>query len=226
MPKILIVDDEPSVRRFLRGSLSTAGYETSEASNGRGAIEALRDGTFHGVLLDLGLPDIDGLQVLKNVRLGSTIPVVVVSLRDSEEEIVNALDAGADDYLIKPFGVNELLARLRAALRRGDVAPVEDTVFRSGGLVVDLEGREVFSEGSPVSLTPTEWELIRALVRNAGRVLTHTQLLEMVWGPQYTEDFQLLRVNVSNLRRKVEPDSRRPIHIVTELAVGYRLRVH
>lgn len=226
MPKILIVDDEPSVRRFLRGCLNVAGYETSEAGNGFSALESLREGAFHALLLDLGLPDIDGLQVLRRVRMESSIPVVVVSLRDSEEEIVDALDSGADDYLVKPFGVKELLARVRAALRRGDVTPTEEIVFRSGGLVVDFAGREVHSNDVLVSLTPTEWELIKVFVKNAGRVLTHTQLLEMVWGPQYGEDLQLLRVNVSNLRRKLEPDSKRPIHIVTELAVGYRLRVH
>ena len=223
--KILIVDDEPSVRRFLRGCLSSAGYQTVEASSGAEAVEAARREAPHGLILDLGLPDHDGLEVTRRVRAWSTMPIVIVSLRDSEEEIVHALDAGADDYLIKPFGVKELMARLRAALRRGESGPVA-TVFRSGGLLVDLVGREVTAQGSPVSLTPTEWDLIRALVQNAGRVLSHGQLLEMVWGPAYVEDLQLLRVNISNLRRKIEPDSKRPTHILTELAVGYRLRVH
>ena len=219
------MEDEPSVRRFLRGCLNVAGFETSEVSRGAEAIEEARQGAYQGILLDLGLPDIDGLEVLRRVRSRSAVPIVVVSLRDSEEEIVDALDAGADDYLVKPFGVKELLARLRAALRRGEATPHEETVFRSGGLAVDLARREVFSEGQPVSLTPTEWELITVFVRNAGRVLTHARLLELVWGPQYIEDLQLLRVNVSNLRRKLEPDSKRPTYIVTELAVGYRFRV-
>ncbi len=224
MRNILIVDDEPSVRRFIRGCLVSAGYETSEAANGRQAFDAVARDTPGCVVLDLGLPDIDGLQVTRQLRTWSKVPIVIVSLRDSEEEIVEALDAGADDYLVKPFGVKELLARLRAALRRGSSGPVE-AVFRSGGLVVDLSDREISSHGSPVSLTPTEWDLMKVLVQNAGRVLTHVQLLEMVWGPQYAEDLQLLRVNVSNLRRKIEPQPRRPLYLVTELAVGYRMRL-
>lgn len=225
MPKILIVDDEPSVRRFIRGCLQVAGFETVEASSGQEALEALRREQPHCMVLDLGLPDLDGLEVTRRLRAWSSIPVVVVSLRDSEEEIVEALDAGADDYLVKPVGVKELLARLRAALRRSD-APLGEKVFHSAGLTIDLAGREATSYGKPVSLTPTEWDLAKVFLQNAGRVLTHAQLLERVWGPQYVEDLQLLRVNVSNLRRKLEPDSKRPVHIVTELAVGYRLRVH
>lgn len=224
MPNILIVDDEPSVRRFIRGCLNVAGYETIDATNGQEAIESTRLQQPHGMVLDLGLPDIDGLEVIRRLRGWSSIPIVVVSLRDSEEEIVDALDAGADDYLVKPFGVKELLARLRAALRRSDSSPTE-SIFQSGGLVIDLTGRELHSHGCLVPLTPTEWDLIKVFVQNAGRVLTHTQLLEMVWGPQYIEDLQLLRVNVSNLRRKIEPNSKRPIYIVTELAVGYRLKI-
>lgn len=224
MSQILIVDDEPSVRRFLRGCLVSAGYETTEAVNGAQALESVARETPDCVVLDLGLPDIDGLQVTRQLRSWSRVPIVIVSLRESEEEIVEALDAGADDYLVKPFGVKELLARLRAALRRGANDPVE-AVFRSGGLSIDLLRREITSHGTALSLTPTEWDLVKVLVQNPGRVLTHAQLLEMVWGPQYTEDLQLLRVNVSNLRRKLEPQPKRPIYLVTELAVGYRLRL-
>jgi two-component system KDP operon response regulator KdpE len=223
--KVLIVDDEPSVRRFLRGCLTVAGYQIVEATNGSEALEAVRLEAPSCLVLDLGLPDIDGLEVTRRVRAWTSVPIVIVSLRDSEEEIVDALDAGADDYLVKPFGVKELLARLRAALRRGDSGNAE-SVFRNSGLVVDLAGREVSMNGSPVSLTPTEWDLIKVFVCNAGRVLTHAQLLEQVWGPAYAGDLQLLRVNVSNLRRKIESEPKRPRQIVTELAVGYRLRIH
>ncbi len=224
MSHLLIVDDEASVRSFLRGCLNSAGYLTSEASNAEDALELLRRESFATVVLDLGLPDLDGLDVIRAVRSWSSIPIVVVSLRDSEEQIVEALDAGADDYLVKPFGTKELLARLRAALRRVEPSHPE-AVFRSGDLIVDVGGREVYSQGSSVALTPTEWDLMKVLVQHSGRVLTHAQLLEMVWGPQYSEDLQILRVNISNLRRKIEPDPKRPIYLVTELAVGYRLRV-
>lgn len=222
--QLLVVDDEPSVRRFLRGCLSAAGYQIREASSGNEALSSLRQEAPHGVVLDLGLPDLDGLEVIRQVRSWSRIPIVVVSLRDSEEQIVEALDAGADDYLVKPFGAKELLARLRAALRRAEPSET-DIIYRNGDLVVNLAGREVFSQGTAVALTPTEWDLMRVLVSYAGRVLTHAQLLEMVWGPQYMEDLQILRVNISNLRRKIEPDPKRPVYLVTELAVGYRLRV-
>lgn len=224
-PKLLLVDDEPSVRRYLRGCLLVAGYQTEEASQAGKALDLLRDSSFRGVLLDLGLPDLDGLEVIRRVRTWSSIPIVVVSLRDSEEEIVEALDAGADDYLIKPFGSKELLARLRAALRRGSEPHLLESTFRLGELSISLAHRQVHSHGEPVALTPTEWELLKVFVQHAGRVMTHLQLLEMVWGPQYSEDLQILRVNISNLRRKIEPDPKRPIYLVTELAVGYRLRV-
>lgn len=222
--KLLIVDDEPSVRRYLRGCLSVAGYQTEESSNATEALASLRGMAYHGVVLDLGLPDLDGLEVIRQVRTWSPIPIVVVSLRESEEQIVEALDAGADDYLVKPFGSKELLARLRAALRRAEPNSNEST-FRNGELSVSIASREIVSHGAQVALTPTEWDLLTVLVQHAGRVLTHAQLLEMVWGPQYSEDLQILRVNISNLRRKIEPDPKRPIYLVTELAVGYRLRV-
>lgn len=222
--KLLIVDDEPSVRRYLRGCLSVSGYQTEESSNATEALASLRGMAYHGIVLDLGLPDLDGLEVIRQVRTWSPIPIVVVSLRDSEEQIVEALDAGADDYLVKPFGTKELLARLRAALRRAEPNSTEST-FRNGELSVSIVSREIISHGVQVALTPTEWDLLRVLVQHAGRVLTHAQLLEMVWGPQYSEDLQILRVNISNLRRKIEPDPKRPIYLVTELAVGYRLRV-
>lgn len=225
MSHLLIVDDEASVRSFLRGCLTSAGYLTSEASNAEEALERLRRETFNAVMLDLGLPDLDGLDVIRSVRSWSSIPIVVVSLRDSEEQIVEALDAGADDYLVKPFGAKELLARLRAALRRSDSVPSE-AAFQTGGLRIDLNSRELWSHDQLVALTPTEWDLIKTLVLHAGRVLTHAQLLALVWGPQYIEDLQILRVNISNLRRKIEPDPKRPIYLVTELAVGYRLKVH
>ena len=224
MQRVLVVDDEPAVRRFVKGCLAMAGYEVLEAATGTEAVEAVRNHKPQGVILDLGLPDLEGIDVTRVIRGWSSVPIVIVSVRDSEEEIADTLDAGADDYLVKPFGVKELLARLRAALRRADNSPTE-AIFRSGELKVDLENRDVEVQGQPVLLTPTEFDLLKVLIRYASRVLTHGQILQMVWGEQYVQDLQLLRVNISNLRRKIEPEPRRPIHVLTELGVGYRLQL-
>ena len=221
--RILVVDDEPAVRKFLRNCLEGAGYLVIEASTGREAVELTRKEHPDLLILDLGLPDLEGIEVAKLLREWSETPIVVLSVRDQERDIVASLDAGADDYLTKPFGVSELLARMRAALRRAARGQTEP-IFRSGPLEVDLESRLVKVSGAEKQLTPTEYDLLKTFVQNAGRVLTHQQLLHRVWGRGYENDLQVLRVNVSNLRRKVEPDPTHPSLLVTEPGVGYRLR--
>jgi two-component system KDP operon response regulator KdpE len=175
------------------------------------------------ILLDLGLPDIDGIEVVRRIREWSSVPIIILSVREREGDKVAALDTGADDYLTKPFGVDELLARIRAALRRS-LQQVPEPVFTSGGLQVDLNLRQVTVEGNEVQLTPTEYDILRLFVTHAGKVLTHSQIIKQVWGLTYLEQPHVLRVNISNLRRKIEIDPSRPRHIVTELGVGYRLK--
>lgn len=220
--RILIVDDESAVRKFLRNCLVGAGWSVSEACTGNEAIEAIRKKHPDLVILDLGLPDLSGFDVTRIVREWNSLPILILSVRDQEEDIVGALDAGADDYLTKPFSVSVLLARIRAALRR-TAKEASDEVFRTGDLEVDLERRVVSVGGRTVSLTPTEYDLLKAFVRHAGRVLTHRQLLKQVWGNAYLDDIQVLRVNISNLRKKIETPSHGTRHIVTEPGVGYRL---
>ncbi len=223
VPHILIVDDERPILRFLSASLSGQ-YEISEAATGQDAIQAVANKRPDLMILDLGLPDVDGVEVTRRVREWTDMPIIIVSVREQESEKVAALDAGADDYLTKPFGAGELMARIRAALRH--VAPAEsDAVFRTDDLVVDLARRLVSVGGQEVELTPNEYEILCSLVRHAGKVLTHRQLLRMVWGESYESETHILRVNVSNLRRKIERDSAKPQHIVTEPGVGYRLRI-
>ena len=222
--RILVVDDERAIRRFLRTSLTALGYTVFEAASGK---EALSEVTAHRpdvIILDLGLPDMDGAEVLTRLRAWSAIPVIILSVQEEERTKVAALDAGADDYLTKPFGIDELMARIRVVLRR-TVSATTDPVFQTGGLVVDLGRRRVTVDGREVSLTPTEYDLLRALVRYAGKVLTHRHLLTEVWGVAYQTETQLLRVNISNLRRKIEPNPARPIYVITEPGVGYRLRL-
>jgi len=222
--RILVVDDEAAVRKFLRNCLEGADYEVFEAENGMGGVEAVRKDRPDLIILDLGLPDLDGFDVTRMLREWSQVPIIILSVRDQETDIVQALDFGADDYLTKPFSVSELLARVRAALRRRATAAVgsQDTVF--GNLHVDLERRVISKNESEVQLTPTEYDLLKVLITNSDRVLTHQQLLHKVWGRGYEEDLQILRVNVSNLRRKIEDDSRHPKLLVTEPGVGYRFR--
>jgi two-component system, OmpR family, KDP operon response regulator KdpE len=220
--RILVVDDERPIRRFLRISLEVT-YTVFEAENGQEALHVMAISHPDLVILDLGLPDIDGLEVIRRLREWTQVPIIVVSVRDDEADKVAALDAGADDYLTKPFSAAELLARLRAALRRC-ASPENDPVYQSGSLLVNLALRQVLVDSQPVALTPTEYEILRTLVNHAGKVLTHKQLFQAVWGSDYVADSHLLRVNVSNLRKKVEPDPLRPRHIVTEPGVGYRLR--
>ena len=223
-PRVLVVDDEQAILRFLRVALESQAYTVFEAATGQ---EALSDATAHKpdiIVLDLGLPDIDGVEVTRLLRQWTQIPIIILSVRGSEHDKIAALDAGADDYLTKPFGVGELLARLRATLRRAS-QPQGGPVFASGDLKVDLARRLVTVAGREVQLTPNEYDLLRILVANAGKVLTHRQLLREVWGTAYEQEFHILHVNISNLRRKIEPDPARPQFIITEPGVGYRLKV-
>lgn len=222
-PRILVVDDEKPIRRFLRVSLTAAGYTVYEAASGREALHEASGLRPDVVVLDLGLPDLDGVEVIRQLREWTRVPVIVLSVRDGEADKVAALDAGADDYVTKPFGVGELVARLRVAVRHSASTGAE-MVFECEGLRVDFGRRLVTLNGAEVSLTPTEYDILRALVQHAGKVLTHTQLLRQVWGASYEAEAHLLRVNVSNLRRKIEPDPTRPHYIRTEPGVGYRLR--
>lgn len=222
--RVLVVDDERAIRRFLRTSLAANGYVVFEASNGAEAVEAVARDRPDVVILDLGLPDMDGTQVTARLREWSRIPIIVLSVRDQEGDKIAALDAGADDYLTKPFGVGELMARMRVALRRM-AHPEMEPVFATRDLVVDLARRRVRVRGGDVQLTPTEYDLLRVLVTQAGKVLTHQQLLRQVWGLGYESESHLLRVNISNLRHKIEHNSARPEYILTEPGVGYRLRI-
>jgi two-component system, OmpR family, KDP operon response regulator KdpE len=221
--RLLVVDDERPIRRFLNASLSGQ-YTVLEAASGSEALAATVSGRPDAVLLDLGLPDMDGLEVTRRLREWTQIPIIVISVREQEEDKIAALDAGADDYLTKPFGVGELTARLRVALRRSAL-PEPEPVFHSDGLMVDLTRRIVTVDGRPVILTPTEYDILRILVQHAGKVLTHKQFVHCLWGEEEKDGAEhLLRVNVSNLRRKVEPDPSRPRYILTEPGVGYRLK--
>jgi two-component system KDP operon response regulator KdpE len=219
--RILVVDDESQILRALQTSLQGVGYEVEVAAT---AADALTNAASHppdGVILDLMLPDGSGTDVCRELRRWTNVPILVLSAVGDEQEKVAALDAGADDYVTKPFGIEELLARLRAALRRVDA--VTGPVVELGDLVVDLERRLVTLRGEPVSLTPTEFELLRLFVRNEGKLLTHPTILREVWGPRYGDESHYLHVYVSQLRRKIEPDPARPRFLLTEPGAGYRL---
>jgi two-component system KDP operon response regulator KdpE len=222
-PLVLVVDDEPPIRRFLRATLSTRGFRIAEAATAGEALEKLAASPPDVVLLDLGLPDRDGLDVLVELRGWSAVPVIVLSARQREPDKVAALDAGADDYLSKPFGTDELLARMRVALRHAARPGGASPVYRAGELVVDLEARLVTVRGKEVHLTPHEFKLLAALVKKAGKVLTHRQLLREVWGPEYGDENHYVRVYMAQLRRKLEADSARPRYLRSEPGVGYRL---
>ncbi len=221
--RILVVDDERAIRRYLHTSLTARGYTVLEAASGEEALrEAVRE-RLDLVILDLGLPDLDGVEVVRRLREWSKLPILILSVRDREDDKVAALDAGADDYLTKPFGMGELLARIRVAMRHS-VHASDEPVYEVDDLRVDLARREVALKGERVALTPTEYDLLRALVQNAGKVMTHKQLLRQVWGAAYEEEAHLLRVNISNLRRKIEPNPDQPQYVLTEPGVGYRLQ--
>ncbi len=222
-PRVLIIDDERPIRRFLTTILQAHDYVTYESSSGEEALPAVTRYRPDVVILDLGLPGIDGVEVTRRLREWTDIPIIILSVRDQESDKVAALDAGADDYLTKPFGAGELMARLRAALRRA-IHPGSEPVLMFDQLTVDLSRRRVTLGQEEVQLTPTEYDLLRILVSNAGKVITHQQLLRQVWGEGYDGEVHLLRVNISNLRRKVEPEPARPRYVTTEPGIGYRFR--
>ncbi len=222
-PRILVVDDEPAIRRFLKTALANSGFSLHLADSGKTGLAAAIAVRPEIILLDLGLPDMDGVEVIEGIRQWSEVPIVVLSVRDRETDKIRALDSGADDYLTKPFGVGELLARIRATLRRTSQATPEP-VIRIGELEVDLARRLVQLDGKELSLTPTEYDLLRVLTTNAGKVLTHRQILRQIWGAAYLEQPHIMRVNISNLRHKLEADASRPKFILTESGVGYRFR--
>lgn len=221
--RVLVVDDEPPIRRFLRTSLAAQGYDIIEAEDGSKALEEVRRRSPDLLVLDLGLPGIDGLEVIQRLRgSGVALPIIVLSSRVDEAGKVEALDLGADDYVTKPFGVDELLARIRTAMRHKLQQQGERPLFRSGDLTVDLVRRIVTVRGEEVKLSPREYDLLRLLVAHAGKVLTHRFILKEVWGGE--TDIQYLRIYIRQLRQKIEPDPERPRHILTETGVGYRLR--
>jgi two-component system KDP operon response regulator KdpE len=219
---VLVVDDDQSIRQFLEIALRARGYIVSQAADARAALQAELSFRPDLMILDLGLPDMDGVEVIRQIRDHTRLSILVLSARDQEAEKVAALERGADDYLTKPFGVGELHARLRVLLRRMEGTRVGDC-FKTGALEVDLSHRRVKVSGRTVQLTPTEYDLLKALVQAGGRVLTHRQLLQQVWGANYATESHLLRVNISNLRRKLEAGPDRPTYILTEPRVGFRL---
>jgi two-component system, OmpR family, KDP operon response regulator KdpE len=222
LPVALVIDDEPQIRRLLRVTLEANGYRVFEAATGQDGVVQAAQRRPDVVLLDLGLPDLEGVEVLKRLREWSRVPVIILSVRDREDDKVAALDAGADDYVTKPFNSAELLARVRAALRHARPAP-EVAVFQSGGLEVDLTARVVKLGGREVRLTATEYSLLRLFVQHAGKVLTHRQILREVWGPTYVEQTHYLRVYMAHLREKLEANPAQPERFITEPGVGYRL---
>ena len=221
-PRILIVDDEPQIQRFLSVALAAAGYETLTAETGAQALRAAATSAPDLIVLDLGLPDRDGKDVLKDIRQFSSVPIIILSARDREAEKIEALDLGADDYVEKPFGIGELTARLRTALRRRSTDAQPAHRVEIDGVAMDFEKRLVTRDGAAVKLTPKEYDLLAILFRNAGRVLTHRQILSTVWGPAHAEDTQYLRVFVGQLRAKIERDPTAPRIVKTESGVGYR----
>ncbi len=221
--RILVVDDEAAIRKFLRVSLAGHGYRVLEAATGAQALACAREERPDMVVLDIGLPDMEGFEVVLQLRQWCPVPVLMLSVRGAERDKIQALDAGADDYLTKPFGLGELLARVRASLRRAACGPGGEPVYQVGELRVDVAAHRVSWGDREINLTPREFDLLRVLVQHSGRVLTHRQILELAWGPEYGHETHLLRVNVSNLRRKIEPDPVRPRFVLTEPGVGYRL---
>jgi len=222
--RVLVIDDEPSILRALRINLTARNYEVSTASDGASGLAAVSRERPDVLILDLGLPDMDGTDVIHGVRGWSSTPIIVLSVWDQEQQKVAALDAGADDYVTKPFGMDELLARLRAAVRRSAPAP-DEPVVTTPDFTVDLAAKRVTRDGEgDIRLTPTEWQLLEILVRNRGRLVTQRQLLQEVWGPAYESESNYLRVYVAQLRRKLEPEPSRPRYLLTDPGMGYRFR--
>ena len=222
--RVLVVDDEPQIRRAIRAGLSAHGFEVEQAESGEMALDQISLSPPDVVILDLGLPDLPGIDVVREVRTWSAVPIIILSVKDSERDKVRALDSGADDYVTKPFGMDELLARVRVALRHSSRQEHLEPMLRFGDLLIDLPRRVVTVSGKEVHLTPTEFELLRELAVNAGKVLTHQMLLSRVWGPASSDSTHYLRVYVNQLRQKIEQDASRPRHILTEPGVGYRFR--
>lgn len=224
-PAVVLIEDEPQIRRFLRAALGTQGYRLFEAATAKEGLVEAATRQPDIIILDLGLPDVDGLEVIQRIREWTAVPIIVLSARGQEQDKIAALDAGADDYVSKPFGVGELLARMRAALRHAARNPKDaaDSTFSVGDLHVDLARRQILIGGKAVHLTPIEYRLLTTLIHHAGKVLTQRQLLKEVWGLHHTEQAHYLRVYIAQLRRKLEADSARPRYLLTEPGVGYRL---
>lgn len=220
--RILVIDDEPQIQRFLKVSLSVHGYEVSEAGNSKEGLKKITQIKPDLIILDLGLPDLDGIDVLTRIRESSKVPVIVLTAREHENDKILAFDLGADDYVTKPFGMGELLARIRNALRHsGDVG--DEEILRFGTITIDLEEREVRVNDNQVKLTPTEYQLLTILGQNRGKIVTHHQLLSMIWGADMEENSHYLRIYVGQLRKKLEEDPSEPVHIINEPGVGYKL---
>ena len=220
--RVLVIDDEPQIRKLLKVSLGAHGYDVHESMSGMDSVVQAADIKPDLVILDLGLPDIDGKEVVRRLREWSDVPILILTARDQEKEKIDALDAGADDYITKPFSMGELLARMRVSVRRSAHAG-EDPVIQCGDLLIDLAQRRVTVDAQEIKLTPTEYDIIKILAQNAGKVLTHRQLLKAVWGDTYSDDTHYIRVYIGQLRRKIEPNPTQPRYIITESGVGYRL---
>ena len=223
--RILVVDDEPQIRRVLKTALVAKGYEVLVAKSGEEALELLKNQAVDLIVLDLMLPGLSGVEVCREIRRSMLIPLIILSVRGAEKDKVAALDAGADDYVTKPFGMDELLARIRAAIRRSPFETISHPL-ELADLTIDFEGRSVLCKGEEVHLTPKEYELLRYLVTNAGKVITHRRLLQAVWGPDYEYQTEYLRTFVNQLRKKIEPNPNLPRYILTEPWVGYRFALH
>jgi len=221
--RVLVVDDETSIRRYLRAALTAQGLTVYEAANGQEALNAVIANRPDIIILDLGLPDIGGIEVTRQLREWSQTPIIILSVREAEQDKIAALDAGADDYLTKPFSTGELMARIRVVMRR-QASKVDEPILHVDELQMDLSRRVVNVRGDEISLTPTEYDILRLLMQDAGKVITHHHLLRQVWGTAYENEMHILRVNISNLRRKIERDPTRPGYIHTEPGVGYRMR--
>lgn len=224
---VLIIEDEKSICDFISKTLSTSDYKVTTAANGRDGMALITSSLPDLVLLDLGLPDMDGIEIIRQTRRWSSMPIIVISARTQEKEKVNALDAGADDYITKPFGTNELLARIRTAIRHNNRLANDDTnsnrPYSAGGLVIDFEKRRVMLDGKEVHLTRVEYKIVSLLAKNSGKVLTYDSLIDQVWGPYADDNNRILRVNMANIRRKIEENPGEPKYIFTELGVGYRM---
>lgn len=220
--RILVIDDESQIRKLLKVSLKSQGFYIEESHDGRDGINKVAIIKPDLVILDLGLPDMDGKEVIREIREWSNVPIVILTARDQEQEKIEALDNGADDYITKPFGIGELLARIRVCLRR-KTEDENEHIFNFGGLIIDLVNRRITVDNKEIKLTPTEYEIIKVLAQNAGKVITHKQLLKKVWGNAYDNDNNYIRVYIGQIRRKIEPNPAQPCYIITESGVGYRL---